>query len=93
MAKEVNISYKCDVCKSVFTEEEYNEGKKISHFDQFPVIFRSDQTEGRPCEPYISLEKIDLCRSCALKSVNLIGYGASGCNTYVMAKSKEDKKN
>lgn len=51
------------------------------------VIFTTEQTEGRGCEPYLSDEKLDICKSClnkVLKGNYIFAYGAMGYNTYVL---------
>lgn len=55
------------------------------------VIFLSDQTEGRNCEPYLSDETFDICSKCLehiLKGNYLYGYGAQGHNTYYFKTKK-----
>jgi hypothetical protein len=62
----------CDVCKK--------EASTISV--NYPVIFHTDQTEGRGCAPYISQEKLDICTECGKRLLILDGWGAQGCNKY-----------
>lgn len=40
------------------------------------------QTEGRSSDPYISHEKLDVCRNCAKKILRLEGWGAQGYKRY-----------
>ncbi len=49
---------------------------------RIPVIFHTDQTEGRGCAPYISMQELDLCGECTMQCTNLHGYGAQGYNEY-----------
>lgn len=63
----------CDVCKK--------EVEKITTVN-YPVIFHTDQTEGRSCSPYISQEKLDLCNECTERILMLDGWGAQGVNSY-----------
>jgi len=73
MKKEI---FNCDVCGL--------EGDVIIKKD-IQVIFTTDQTEGRSIEPHLSMEKIDICKSCLNKVVQgnyLWGYGAQGYNKY-----------
>lgn len=65
----------CDVCKK--------EVKKVTEVN-YPVIFHTEQTEGRSCSPYISQNKIDLCDECAEKVLMLHGVGAQGFNDYTI---------
>lgn len=64
----------CDICKK-------NVDGKVQNL-QIPVIFHTDQTEGRCCKPYISVEKLDLCEECVMKITNVHGSGAQGFNEY-----------
>ena len=66
----------CDVCKT--------ETEKLTEV-VYPVIFHTEQTEGRACSPYISKEKIELCDKCAEKVLMLHGFGAQGINSYSIA--------
>lgn len=63
---------KCDICKSESNCQNIT----------YPVLFLSDQTEGRPCKPYISLQKIDVCEMCLKDVVRISGYGCQGHNTF-----------
>lgn len=73
--KETKITYKCDVCI------------KIADYKSLTiqVIFLTDQTEGKPTEPNLHLEKLDLCEICIgkiMKGHYLFAQGAQGYNTY-----------
>ena len=48
----------------------------------YPVVFTSEQTEGRPCKPYVQQTSLDLCPDCAAMSLRVNAYGAQGFNTY-----------
>ena len=67
----------CDVCKK--------EVEKVTEVN-YPVIFHTEQTEGRSCSQYISKEKLDLCDECAEKVLVLHGWGAQGLNEYSIQK-------
>lgn len=71
----------CDVCK--------NEVEKITTVN-YPVIFHTEQTEGRSCSPYISKEKLDLCDECAERVLMLDGWGAQGVNSYAIRKQQKE---
>lgn len=74
MRKEVRTELvKCDICGK--------EDKSCVSIN-YPVMFFSDQTEGRSCEPYISQEVIDVCDSCIKKIIRVKGYGVQGHNNY-----------
>ena len=62
----------CDICHS----EGYVE--KIP----YPVIFHTDQTDGQPCEPYISCEDMDVCEVCKEKLLTLHATGTRGRYIY-----------
>lgn len=70
----------CDICK----EQNKVENKVV------PVIFHTEQTEGRTTEPYLVFEKIDVCEKCYEFILNhnciLNAYGAQGHNTYTFPK-------
>lgn len=74
--KTTIIEYSCDVCcKKAETKKE-----------SIQVVFTTEQTEGRQCEPYLSIQKIDICQDCKdriLKGDMLFGAGAQGYNRYV----------
>ncbi len=75
MKRTVEISI-CDICKE----------EKDTAVINYPVIFYTDQCEGRCCEPYISQEKIDVCKDCKNKICLLNGWGAQGHNEYKVRK-------
>ncbi len=75
--------YTCDInnCKNEVAEKQ----------KQLQIIFLTDQTEGRGCKPYLTLEKIDICQKCldkVLEGEAVLGTGAQGHNQYFF-KTKE----
>ena len=58
----------CDVCKK--------EVEKITTVN-YPVIFHTEETEGRSCSPYISKEKLDMCDECIERVLMLDGWGST----------------
>lgn len=74
MKKKVTL-YICDVCKKEVEEKDL-------HSTALPVLFHNEQTEGRPCKPYVSIEKMDICTNCLNKAVTIHGEGVGGNNTY-----------
>jgi hypothetical protein len=51
-----------------------------------PVVFVTEQTEGRPCKPNLVFETVDICEGCLQRVVDsypLTAHGAQGHNTYV----------
>lgn len=77
----IEVIIKCDICKKA-TED-------IKRDVLLPVKFLTNQTDGKWCEPYISMQEIDICKSCLLKSTNIEATGAMGCNTYMLKDNKE----
>ncbi len=70
-------NYICDI--AVCTEEAYYKGSPLQ------AIFTTEQTEGRGVEPYLSMEKVDICKGCMSKIVKgnyVWANGAQGSNTY-----------
>jgi hypothetical protein len=63
----------CDICK---TENSNCEQIK------YPVLFFTEQTEGKTCDPYISCETIDCCPGCKNKILKVVAHGAQGINRY-----------
>lgn len=84
MKKKITL-YICDVCKKEVEEKDL---RSLS----LPVMFHSDQTEGKPCSPYISIEKMDICKECLNKAVTIHGMGAQGVNTYKIKPAADEIK-
>ena len=70
--KKTIEKYFCDICGA--------EGAVQSV--RYPVIFHTDQDEGRACKEYISYENLDLCQQCLRKGLVFHGWGAQGINRY-----------
>ena len=72
MKKVIEELY-CDVCL-----------KKVDKlYDvRYPVIFTTEQTEGRSCPPYIYHTDLGICPKCAEQVLKLKGAGAQGYNDY-----------
>lgn len=71
--KETIEKYFCDICGK--------EEKDIKHIC-YPVIFQTEQTEGRSVKPYIDNTNIDVCPNCCKKILKLSATGAQGYNSY-----------
>ncbi len=80
--KKTVEQYFCDVCKKEAVTVPIN----------YPVIFHTDQTEGRGCSPYISQEKLDVCDECRKHMLLLHGWGAQGCNDYELKSAQAEKE-
>jgi len=68
-------NHTCDLCK---------EPAKFLQ-QRLPVVFLTEQTEGRSCKPHLTTETFDICEKCMQRIVDsypLTGYGAQGSNTY-----------
>jgi hypothetical protein len=57
--KIITEKYRCDICGA---ECEKLKVKQVN----YPVVFYTEQTEGRSCKPYISNQNIDVCNNCCL---------------------------
>ena len=68
----VKKSIICDCCKK----------EKPTQKVKYPVLFTTEQTEGRAVAPYISYQELDLCESCIRLNVGIAGSGAMGYNEY-----------
>lgn len=71
--KKVTETYICDICK--------REDSTVTKIN-YPVVFHTEQTEGKAVNSYISQEEIDVCDDCLCKICKLDGYGAQGHNDY-----------
>lgn len=75
----------CDVCAA----ETKLKPEKIT------VIFTTEQEEGRSCDPYLEIFKLDLCKTCkesVLKGNALYGSGAQGYNKFNFKNQSELEK-
>ena len=70
--KKTIEQYFCDVCGKQAEVQKVN----------YPVIFHTEQDEGRPVKPYISQKMIDMGQDCLHKTLVLHGDGAKGNNHY-----------
>ncbi len=74
MKKTIEICT-CDIC---------NKEDKKAQTINYPVLFITEQTEGRGCTPYIYQTKIDVCQECLSKIIKLQASGAMGNNIYTI---------
>lgn len=81
--KKTIEKYYCDICGA-----ECEDVKQIN----YPVIFHTDQTEGRCCKPYISYTRIDVCDKCCEKILKLSAVGAQGYNKYTLIGGEQNAK-
>ena len=76
MSIQTITTYHCDVCKVITPTQ---------NTLKIQVIFTTEQTEGRPCDPYLTDKNLDLCEMClkaVLKGNYIFGSGAQGYNAY-----------
>lgn len=90
--KILKIDCKCDLCKT--TKSYINDNQYKDDFKELniPVVFVTEQDEGRPCKPYLSNETILLCNKCYEKFIEkypVIAIGAQGYNTYKFMEESE----
>lgn len=82
MKKTVEMFF-CDVC-----------GRQTEvHNVNYPVIFHTEEMEGRTVDPHIIHQKIDMCRECLSKTLMLDGYGSNGLNRYSFRQPVKDGDN
>jgi hypothetical protein len=62
----------CDCCKL----------EKPTQKVKYPVLFLTEQTEGRSVKPYISYQDLDMCKDCMQVNITISGIGAMGYNEY-----------
>ena len=79
MEKTITIK-SCDICKASDKEV----GVDIEKI-QYSVVFTTEQNEGRPRDPHLYLQSLDVCEDChkyLIDNSPLKGWGAQGYNTY-----------
>lgn len=60
---------------------------------KMPVLFLTEQTEGRSVDPYLSEETVDVCLECIPKVIKVHGAGAMGYNEYGLIETKDQFNN
>lgn len=68
-------TFRCDLCGTEMGHNEVFQAK-------LPVIFTTEQNEGRPSKPYVQMEQLDLCRECLDRYIAVAASGAMGVNDY-----------
>lgn len=83
----VNYTHYCDLCG---TEIKSSMVEKI----ETNVLFTTEQTEGRPCKPYITKCSIDFCSKCfeEYKRTLIMASGAQGRNDFRFRKSDKNEE-
>lgn len=72
MRATIEITH-CDLCG-----RQDDECQRID----YPVVFETDQTDRRSCEPYIYCKSIDVCPACQRRILMVRATGAMGRNKY-----------
>ena len=80
----------CDICGNEISAYK-NCVTPQDHKVTVPVIFHTNQEDGRPVEPYISFESIDICNECLMKLTNLHADGCQGYNKYFWNTKNKEK--
>lgn len=80
--RQIVEKFFCDLCKRECAE------KALQSFS-YPVIFYTDQTEGKLCEPYVSHTKLEVCQKCCGKILKVSATGAQGYNEYTIVGEEE----
>ena len=83
MSKRIKTIFKCDICG-----KECDKEKDIFSI-AYPVIFITEQQEGKSCMPYIDVTRLDLCSKCANKVSKIEAQGAMGYNKYRIMGGKQ----
>ena len=78
--RKTTVQCFCDVCR-----KEVDELREVT----YPVIFHTEQTEGKSCSAYFSYEKIEFCDECLEKALRLHGEVAQGYNNYRFEEMQE----
>ena len=76
------VNYVCDICGSIL-----NEDSKISAF--YPVVFTTYE-DGSHCSPRIENKRIDLCKNCGEKAIQIEAYVMDGSTTYKLINPEEE---
>lgn len=74
----------CDICK-----QEIPNANDIYLDTRVPMIFHSETTEGIPTEPHLETEKVDICKNCLMRALNIHASGAQGNNYYWFGSDRE----
>lgn len=66
-------TYVCDICGAGFSER-----RSVN----VPVLWVTEQDDGRGCDPHFGVEALDLCEACADRVHVVEASGAMGRNAY-----------
>ena len=84
MAERHQTIKECDMCKKeiTFTEDSKLDIEEKIKRVRLPVLFLTEQTEGRSTTPYVTHETIDMCEDCLGRAITIHAIGAQGYNQY-----------
>lgn len=80
---------KCDVCGVEVTRTK--ESEKLLGVSM-PVVFETEQDEGTPTKPYLTRQKMDICKRCyddVIDQFTFRATGAMGYNEYHIFERKK----
>lgn len=72
MRKSIEI-VTCDLCGA--------QGEDVVSI-KYPVVFLTEQNEGRPCKSYVNISDIDVCPDCKKRILRVNATGCMGFNEY-----------
>lgn len=81
MSRQTVTIVKCDLC---------GKEENVRHL-KYPVLFTTDQTEGRGCTPYISHKELDLCDECIDKVIKITGWGHKDITITVSRRNRYER--
>lgn len=68
-------TFRCDIC-----------GTEVDQYAVFhaelPVMFTTNQNDGKPHDPYVDVAHVDLCPDCLDRCVTVEASGMMGVNKY-----------
>ena len=84
--KKYVTEYYCDLCGSKFEREADLTRLAV------PTLYTYDDTEGKPCRPYVMSESHDFCQDCLCKVVVLESAGFQSSRLKPLTPSKESSE-
>lgn len=79
-------TFRCDICREIIPR---------GAVKRIPIVFDTEQTEGRSCKKHLTYNDIHICDKCEgrlVQSFPLIGSGAQGYNSYRWLESDSRKE-
>ena len=72
--KKTTEHYYCDICGE--------EAQVVTI--SYPVIFHTEQAEGKECTPFVSSTRLDMCVNCQKQALIVHGRGVPGRHKYTI---------